>query len=138
MPPPERNKKERMNVKSKGIMHFWYSIKYSLAGYKEALLHDSSVRQETIVAACALPLIVLLPDLTLSYRMLMFFALCCAPAAELFNSALEDAVDLACPQIDPIAKRAKDVASGAVCLVISANFVIWGVALWVSVFSKIV
>ena len=50
--------------------------------------------------------------------------------AEFFNSALEDAVDLACPEIHPVAKRAKDFASGAVCLITCSNFVIWGVALW--------
>ena len=34
--------------------------------------------------------------------------------AEIMNAALESAVDLACPQIDPRAKRAKDCAAGAV------------------------
>lgn len=35
-------------------------------------------------------------------------------SAEIFNTALESAVDLACPHIDPKAKRAKDCAAGAV------------------------
>jgi undecaprenol kinase len=35
-------------------------------------------------------------------------------AAELFNSALEAAVDLASPQDHPLAKRAKDVAAAGV------------------------
>ena len=124
------SRRKKMSMKSSGIFHFWNSIRYSLAGYKEGLLHDSSIRQETIVAVCALPVIYFLPELTPAYKMLMFFAIVCVLAAEFFNSALEDAVDLACPEIHPIAKRAKDFASGAVCLITCSNFVIWGVALW--------
>ena len=33
---------------------------------------------------------------------------------ECMNTAVEDAVDLACPRIDPLAKAAKDLAAGAV------------------------
>ncbi|MCL2884692.1 MAG: diacylglycerol kinase family protein [Oscillospiraceae bacterium] len=38
------------------------------------------------------------------------------PAAELFNTALEAAVDLASPERQPLAKTAKDAAAGAVLL----------------------
>lgn len=54
--------------------------------------------------------------------------------AELFNTAIERAVDLASPDIHPLAKAAKDAASGAV-LVAAAfaaviGFIVLGPPLW--------
>jgi undecaprenol kinase len=54
--------------------------------------------------------------------------------AELVNTAIEDVVDLACPDDHPLAKRAKDVAAAAVLVaavtaVVTGAFVLaW--ALW--------
>lgn len=51
---------------------------------------------------------------------LIFFAL--VMGAELFNTAIEAAVDLACPREHPKAKLAKDAAAGAVlvCAIFAA------------------
>lgn len=51
---------------------------------------------------------------------LILFAL--VMGAELFNSAIEAAVDLSCPREDPKAKLAKDAAAGAVlvCAIFAA------------------
>ena len=51
-------------------------------------------------------------------------------AAELVNSALERAVDLACSERHPLAGEAKDMAAAAVMLVsfTSALVVLWTVA----------
>lgn len=46
--------------------------------------------------------------------LLLLFALILA--LEAMNSALEAAVDLAQPEIDPLAKKSKDIAAGAVLL----------------------
>ena len=43
---------------------------------------------------------------------------------ELVNTALEEVVDLASPDIHPIAKRSKDVAAGAVLLSAVISFVV--------------
>ena len=50
-------------------------------------------------------------------------------AAEIFNTALERVVDLASPDIHPLAKQAKDMAAGAV-LVIAGMSVIIGVLIF--------
>lgn len=44
--------------------------------------------------------------------------------AELFNTAIERVVDLASPEIHPLAKQAKDVAAGAVLVFALASVII--------------
>ena len=44
--------------------------------------------------------------------------------AELFNTAMERVVDLASPNIHPLAKDAKDIAAGAVLVFASASVII--------------
>jgi diacylglycerol kinase (ATP) len=51
-------------------------------------------------------------------------------AAEAFNTAIEAAVDLACPEIHPLAARAKDAAAGAVLLCCVAAVAVGAVLLW--------
>ena len=46
-------------------------------------------------------------------------------AAELMNSAIERAVDLAQPDIDPVAKAAKDAGSAAVAVSAIAALAAW-------------
>lgn len=60
-------------------------------------------------------------------------------AAELFNTAIERVVDLASPDIHPLAKAAKDTASGAV-LVASVTaavigFIVLGPPIWERLFG---
>lgn len=45
-------------------------------------------------------------------------------AAEMFNTAIENVVDLASPDFHPLAKKAKDVAAGAVLILAIASVVI--------------
>lgn len=44
--------------------------------------------------------------------------------AEMINSAIESVVDLASPEIHPLAKQAKDIAAGAVLIFAIASVVI--------------
>jgi len=60
-------------------------------------------------------------------------------ASELFNTAIERAVDLASPQLHPFAKIAKDTAAGAV-LVASAfaaavGLIVLGPPFWTALFG---
>jgi len=57
-------------------------------------------------------------------------------AAELFNTAIEAAVDLASPDIHPLAKRAKDVAAGAV-LVLAITAVVVGLIIYIGAFMRL-
>ena len=58
-------------------------------------------------------------------------------AGELMNTAIESAVDLASPEIDPLAKRAKDCAAGAV-LVFAIAAVVVGLIVYITAFMRLV
>lgn len=55
--------------------------------------------------------------------------------SELINTAVETVVDLASPEIHPLAKRAKDIAAGAglvyACMSVILGIMIYGKALYV-------
>ena len=57
-------------------------------------------------------------------------------AAELFNTAIEAAIDLASPDIHPLAKRGKDIAAGAV-LVLAITAVVVGLIIYIGAFMRL-
>lgn len=52
------------------------------------------------------------------------------PLVELLNSAIEAVVNLASPDLHPLAKKAKDAGSAAVLLSLALAAVVWAVVLW--------
>src|SRR4051794_27456175 len=77
-----------------------------------------------VVALC-----ILLP-LTALESAVMVLAIAIVLVAEAFNTAVEAAVDLASPEIHPLARRAKDVAAGGVLIAALASVVIGVLVLW--------
>jgi diacylglycerol kinase (ATP) len=78
-----------------------------------------------LLAAVAVLLVSLVLGLTLLEFALLALAIVLVLFAELLNTALEVVVDLVSPEFHPLARRAKDVAAGAV-LVASIGAVIMG------------
>ena len=78
-----------------------------------------------LLAAVAVLLIALMLRLTLLEFALLALAIILVLFAELINTALEVVVDLVSPDYHPLARRAKDVAAGAV-LVASVGALIMG------------
>ena len=65
----------------------------------------------------------------------LFFAIALVLIAEMLNSAVEAAVDVATTSFDPVAKVAKDVAAGAV-LIAAANAVVVGYLVFSTAFAR--
>jgi len=61
---------------------------------------------------------------------LMIASLILILIVELLNSAIEWIIDYICPEIYPLAKRIKDMASAAVFLSYINCIVVWAVLLW--------
>ena len=78
-----------------------------------------------LLSAVAVLLVALMLGLTLLEFALLAMAIILVLFAELINTALEVVVDLVSPDYHPLARRAKDVAAGAV-LVASVGAVIMG------------
>ena len=89
------------------------SFGYAGAGVWRALRRERNMR---IHLGAALLVVVFGVWLRVSAAewLALILAMAIVTAAELFNTALEAAVDLAMPERHPLAKRAKDSASGAV------------------------
>ncbi|GGO39610.1 diacylglycerol kinase [Deinococcus humi] len=102
---------------------WWRSAGFAWEGLRHAYRSQANFRIEVWAGVLALTVTILLR------APLAPIALACALvlALELVNTALEAVVDLASPELHPLAKVAKDAAAGAV-LVASAGALAVGVA----------
>ncbi len=87
----------------------------ALEGIADALATQRHLRIHVVVAALVV-LFGLLLRLPRADLLLLLIAIALVLIAELFNTAVELAVDLASPTFDPMARRAKNIAAGAVFL----------------------
>jgi diacylglycerol kinase (ATP) len=88
------------------------SFLFAGEGVVWAWRHQPNLRIELIVGALALAMAFALGADPVPIVLISILVI----ALELLNSAIEAVVDLASPDIHPLAKRAKDVAAGAVLL----------------------
>ena len=89
------------------------SFTYAIMGIKSAIKTEQNMKIHLII----MELVVLMGLMfNLSYLEWLVILICfmAVISSELFNTALENAVDLASPQINIKAKLAKDIAAGAV------------------------
>jgi diacylglycerol kinase (ATP) len=103
----------RDKLKQKGIKRLFKSFKYA----KDGIVYAFKYEQNIIVHTLIMILVIILGlYLKISYFewliCLILFGL--VIATEMVNTSIEAIVDLICPKIDPLAKIAKDTASGAV------------------------
>jgi diacylglycerol kinase (ATP) len=100
------------------------SFNYALEGLIHVLRTQRNMRIQFAIAIA-----VLIVGLTLGVNRLELIALLLAIAfvliAEMINSAIEHAIDVATTSFDPLAKLAKDIAAGAV-LIASVNAIAIG------------
>ena len=112
----------------KGFLHILRAARYSWQGFCAALRHETAFRQELLLGLVLTAISWLLP-LSLAVRMILIFNWLLILAVEMLNSALEAVVDMVMPQPHELAGRAKDLGSGAVCCLLIAYAINWGLAL---------
>jgi diacylglycerol kinase len=88
---------------------------YAFSGLWYALRTQINVLVHLVLAILAIALGIILHISAVEFA-LIFVAITSVLIAELFNTVVELCVDLASPGFHPLAKRAKDVAAGAVLL----------------------
>ncbi len=86
---------------------------YAFSGLAQAWRSEANLRIEVCVGLAALMLALMLDANLVAVILTTMIVLAC----ELFNSALEAIIDMVMPTYHPLAKRAKDIAAGAVLLV---------------------
>ncbi|WP_136606546.1 diacylglycerol kinase family protein [Paenibacillus dokdonensis] len=91
------------------------SFAYAAQGVRYALRTQRNMRIHTAAAVVVITAAALL-HLSWGRWVVLLLAITLVMAMELMNTALESVVDLASPEIHPLAKAAKDTAAGAVLL----------------------
>ncbi len=123
------NEEKRKEQKKRGIKRFINSFHYSWDGITYAFKYEQSmfihVLVTLLVVICGIVL-----KLDFQEWLLCIVLIGLVIATELINTAIEAVVDLACPEIHPLAKTAKDTAAAAV-LVFAITAVLCGLFLFV-------
>lgn len=94
---------------------FWLSLRVALAGAGEVLRTERNAQLEAAVAGVAIGLGLALGISGVEWALILVL-IGLVLGLEMVNTAVEAAVDLACPERHPLAKKAKDAAAGAVVL----------------------
>jgi diacylglycerol kinase (ATP) len=121
--------KESPHKGKTGLKRVWNALFYSIEGYRAAWKHEDAFRQETMLAVVLIPLAFFLADAALE-RALMVSSILLVLIVELVNSAIEATVDRISLDNHLLAKRAKDIGSGAVLIALINVLVVWGLVLF--------
>ncbi|CAN6132355.1 DgkA Diacylglycerol kinase [Methylophilaceae bacterium] len=102
---------------------------YSVDGFKAAFQNEDAFRQELFLAVWLVPLGLYLGKTGVEKALLIGVVLLVL-IVELFNSAIEAAVDHTSIDVHPLAKRAKDIASASVIVALAIVIGVWGLVLF--------
>lgn len=91
------------------------SFKFAMAGLREAIFNEPNFQIHTVAGFTALVAARIL-GFSRNEWIILLFTIAFVLILELFNTALENIVDLVSPDIRPEAKIAKDVAASAVLI----------------------
>jgi len=102
---------------------------YSAHGVYAAFKEEAAFRQVLGLSLFLIVILLILPFSTIE-RVILIIPLGISIITELLNSAIENVVDLASPDIHPLAKKAKDMGSAAQMAALILIFVVWSLVLW--------
>ncbi len=114
----------------RGLRRMLNAVAYSVDGLRAAWHEEDAFRQEAIGAAVLVPIALLLP-LGMLERVLLIGSVAMVLIVELLNTAIEATIDRHSFEINPLAKRAKDLGSAAVMLALLLCAGTWAAVLWV-------
>lgn len=103
-----KGKKKKYSIK-----RFFKSFSYAIKGIISALKTEQNLLIDFIVAIVTILLGIYLKLSTIEFCIVLL-AISIVISMELVNTSIEYAIDMAMPEIHPLAKISKDVASGAV------------------------
>lgn len=117
--------------KRRNVRNFFASLRYAVDGFWAALRHEPSFREDLLFVVLLVPFAIILPVNAVSTA-LMIASLLLIMIVELLNSAIEWTIDYLRPELHPLAKRIKDMASAAVFLAYLNCIIVWIIMLWPS------
>jgi diacylglycerol kinase (ATP) len=114
-------------MKNKRHFSILANIGHAFNGIREVLRNETAFKIELFFFV-VLQIVVFAVPIQYAYKAVLSVSLFIPLIAELINSAVERTVDLVTDEYRDLAKRAKDAASAAVLVSITATCVLW---LWV-------
>lgn len=112
-----------------GLARLIAATGYSLQGLRAAWKHEEAFRLEATLACLCIPLAFWVGrDLT--HQLLLVVVSGLVILAELFNSAIEAAVDRFGSEMHPLSGQAKDIGSAGVFTALMLFIVVWAPSLW--------
>ena len=115
-----------MNVKNKSLIN---SFKYACMGIKSAIKSERNMKIHVLVALIVTALGFILGLDPLEW-VACIFSIVIVIGGEMLNTAIETIVDLVSPNINPLAKKTKDIAAGAV-LVLAIGALVVGLIIFI-------
>ena len=112
-----------------GIKRIINAFGYSKDGLAAAYRYESAFRQVLWLNLILIVLTFIL-NFDSATKMLLIFASFVSLITELFNTAVEAAVDHTSTEKHELAKRAKDAGSAAQLLALTMLGIVWAIALW--------
>jgi diacylglycerol kinase (ATP) len=111
-----------------GLKRILNAAGYSLAGLRAAFTGEAAFRQLLLINLVLIPLAFYL-DVSRVERALMVAVCLLALIVELFNSAVEAAIDRISLERHPLSKNAKDMGSAAQFVALSIITLVWAIIL---------
>lgn len=108
----------------RGLTRAWHAARNSWSGMVFAVREESAFRQELTLAACLVPLALLLPFGAVA-RLMLIGSVLLVLIVELVNSSIEAAIDRISFEHHGLSKRAKDYGSAAVMLALLLCAMVW-------------
>lgn len=112
-----------------GIRRILRATRFSAQGFAQAWKHEAAFRQELALAVVLTPAAFWLGQ-TVIERAMLIGVLLLMLIVELFNSAIEAAIDRHGDEQHELSGRAKDLGSAAVFVVLVLVGVVWGAVAW--------
>ena len=111
-----------------GFTRILHAFLNTLAGLADAWRHESSFRQEVVLAAILIPIACWAPVAT-GERALLVAVVLLVIVVELLNSSVETAIDRISLDHHALSKRAKDIGSAAVFVALVLCIAVWAMIL---------
>lgn len=112
-----------------GIRRILRATRFSAQGFAQAWQHEAAFRQELVLAIAMTPAAIWLGG-TIVEQALLIGVLLLVLIVELFNSAIEAAIDRHGHEHHELSGRAKDMGSAAVFVSLVIVLLVWGAVAW--------
>lgn len=109
-----------MNLKNKSLIN---SFKYACMGIKSAIKSERNMKIHVLATLIVTALGFILGLDPLEW-VACIFSIVIVISSEMLNTAIETVVDLVSPNINPLAKKAKDIAAGSVLVMAIGAFLV--------------